>query len=148
MTTRISHSFVIAGVLLLSTAHAQNPLDLQEADARDAAYALMDRVHESFACRFEEASMGELGIERFLVELNATGDDCDAAMTHLVKLADRGSGLIFRRTGNTGGTPTDAPSETRPILPPNALIHEVNPDVDAAEERAEDEAPADVPQPG
>lgn len=125
-----------------TAAFAQNALDLEEAAARETAYQLLAQVGKRFECDFAEESMQSLGEDRFVVRVHASGEDCDDAMTHLVSLANQDDKLIFRR-----GDDPDDPVEPQPFIPPNALIHEVNPEVDEEEIlRDEDTQPDSEPR--
>ena len=120
-------------------AQAQNQLDLVEAGARAAALKAMDQTSERFACEFEEVAMEGLGREQYLVEVRATGDECNEAMTFLVNSADRDGKLVFRQINFAPAPPS--------VLPPNSLIYEVNPALtDATDESESDEDRRPDPQ--
>lgn len=127
----------LLGLFILSistpTAFPQNTLDLAEADARDAAYSLISQVEKHFECDLDEESMRRLGDERFIVRVTASGEDCDDAMTYLVTLADQTDELVFRR-----GDDPNQPQEPVPFFPNNALILEVNPELDDEDSENQD----------
>lgn len=121
---------------------AQEPLDLGEADARDAAYRYLSVVEARFDCDFEEHAMWEIGDsseERYVVQLDSDGEECDEALTQLVRLADREGRLIFRRRERVDERP-----DHRQIWPnQQVLIHEVDPDMPDGEIEEQEEEPVE-----
>lgn len=117
----------LAMLILSESVLGQNSLDLEEADARSAAYTIMTAAEERFDCEFEEHSMRDVGSEpdvRYLIHVRAEGDECREALIFITNMAARGDKLIFRQVEDR------IQRIANPlILYDQVLIHEVNPDI-------------------
>jgi hypothetical protein len=109
----------------------RDSLDLNEADARDAAYTIMRAAEERFDCELEEHSVRDVGNEpdlRYLFYLSAKGDECHEAMIFLANMANQDDKVIFRQVDESReqleqiGDPV--------IFDDQILIHEVDPEID------------------
>ena len=121
-------SAAILSAMLMPTqpAFGQNALDLNEADARESAYKLIEAAQERFNCEIEEHTMRDIGHEpqvRYLFHIRAEGDECDDALTYLTNLAARDDLVIFRQVKSV-----DEQTDDPLILFGQVLIHEVNPE--------------------
>lgn len=119
-----------AACLAAPPALCQNELDVAEADARERAYNMMAATAEHYDCELEEYSLEEIGVQsksHYLMVVRTKGADCNEAMWHLSKLAERDDQLLFRERPKQ---PIDSPDGPTFPTRDQDLIHEIDPEVE------------------
>jgi hypothetical protein len=144
--TRVQETRVAAPLVMLMPSQpvfGQNSLDLKEADARNAAYRIMSAAKERFDCKFEEYTMQDVGNEpdvRYIFHVTAEGNECREALVFATNMAARDDKFMFREVQVEDSNQqmdhsllrcrSHAPLGDLLICDGQALIHEVNPEID------------------
>lgn len=118
----------LALLAICQTASGQNSLDLEEADARNAAYTIMMAAEEQFDCEIEEHSMRAIGNDsgaRYVYFVTAEGDECREALLFATNMAARDNKLLFRQI-ERNSQPVEVPMI---LYDQQVLIHKVNPEI-------------------
>ncbi len=90
----------LATLTIFQPVLGQDSFDLNEANARDAAYTIMKAAEEGFDCELEEHSVRDIGNEqdlRYLFYLTANGDECHEAMIFIANMENQDDKVMFRQ---------------------------------------------------
>jgi len=121
----------LAALTISQPVLGQDSLDLNEAEARHAAYTIMRAAEERFDCELEEHSVREIGNEpdlRYLFYLSAKGDECHEAMIFISGIANQDDKVMFRQVEQSGDQLEQIGDPL--IFDDQILIYEVNPGTD------------------